>query len=108
MAEQTTADIPQLASPFRFYEGKPVVVEQDSDEEVRQCVATLARTRIGQRAEHPDYGVSDPSFRREADLDELRAQIQEWEPRADVVLGQTLDTATLIAELDIGVEATDG
>lgn len=103
MAETTTAETPQFASPLRFRDGRPVVVEQDSPEEVRQCVAILARTRIGQRAEHPDYGITDPTFRREADLDELREQIQTWEPRAAIVLGQDLDLADLINQIDIGV-----
>lgn len=80
-------DIPHLALPVRFVGGAAVTVEQDSTDEIAQCVETILRYRPGQRPELPDFGVADPTFQMAPiDLDRARAAVLEWEPRARTII----------------------
>jgi phage baseplate assembly protein W len=76
---------PHLAAPFRVENGRVATVEQDSPEEIRQCILACLRTKIGSRLEAPDYGVPDQTFKRQSRNPSaavyLRA-VEEAEPRA--------------------------
>lgn len=75
--------VPHLKIPFRIDRtGSASVLEQDEVSEVAQCVEVLLSTRVGERLEVPDYGVDDPVFDVEPDLEEIASAIEEWEPRA--------------------------
>jgi phage baseplate assembly protein W len=100
-------DIPQFAVPFRFENGQAVVVEQDSIDEVRGCVEILARIPLGSRLEHPDCGVSDPTFRTTDSVDDLREAIGDWEPRAEALIDSDLDLDTLTRNISIHVGVAD-
>jgi phage baseplate assembly protein W len=79
-----TVSVPHLAIPFGLDEdGAAQVVEQDTVEEVAQCVQVLLATVEGQRQFVPTYGIPDPAF---VGLDEMTAEqaIADWEPRASV------------------------
>lgn len=80
------AEIPHLALPFRVERGRAAVVEQDSDEDVEQCVEAVLRYRPGERPEAPDFGTPDQTHRQGgADLQELADAVSRWEPRAHAV-----------------------
>lgn len=76
---------PHLAAPFRVEGGRVALVEQDSKEEIRQCVLACLRTRLGSRLEASDYGIPDLTFKRQPRTPDasvyLRA-VEEAEPRA--------------------------
>jgi hypothetical protein len=75
--------IPHVSMPPRFVNGRLVVVEQDSIEEIRDCVANIARYRIGDRPEKPGFGIDDQTFSQNGpDVGLMAAQISVWEPRA--------------------------
>jgi hypothetical protein len=77
--------VPHFAMPFRFVDGKAVVVEQDSIEEISDCVANVCRYRIGDRPEKPDFGIADPTFEQNGpDGALIAAQVELWEPRASL------------------------
>lgn len=85
-------DTPQFDLPFRLTDDGAAEVEQDSSEEVTDCVETLLRTRLGSVEENPDYGISDPTFEEGGvDLDEIQTAIGQWEPRADTMLEENPD-----------------
>lgn len=78
--------IPHLAFPFTIGEdGTAEVVEQDSLDEVAQCVQVLLSTPQGSRVVVPSYGVPDPTF---VGLDEATVEqaVSDWEPRAEVAV----------------------
>lgn len=80
---------PKLAVPFRLHHDgtKAHTVEQDSLEEITQCVETILKTPLGSRMENPEFGVPDSAFLEGgADLEDLALAISQWEPRADVIL----------------------
>jgi hypothetical protein len=96
-------EAPCMAWPFRM--GGPDAseipfVEQDTPEEIAQCVAMVFSVAEGDLVDEPTLGLPDPTFRiggvSEATLTSVA---QRWEPRAAlnftrdelVALAQTVD-----------------
>lgn len=53
------------------------------DDEIMDCVEVLLSTERGERIELPDYGLPDQLFKEGGvDLQQVRAIIDTWEPRA--------------------------
>jgi phage baseplate assembly protein W len=92
----TAVDVPHLRWPFRLTEGADLpgqvphaplaLVEQDTLDDVRQCVHLLLRTPPGARPLAPEVGVPDPTFTRGVDADQLGALLEELEDRARVTV----------------------
>lgn len=86
---------PHFDFPFRLSgSGRSAVyVEQDSDEEVTDCVEVLLRTPVGSREEVPDYGTPDYVFRQGGvEVSDLTDVIAHWEPRA----GASVESDTIV------------
>ncbi len=82
-------DIPHLAIPLTLGPGGQLAVnEQDTLDDVAQCVQVLLETTAGSRIEEPSYGVPDLTFRTSLTLADVEAAIDEWEPRATVELAE--------------------
>lgn len=87
------ADVPHFAQPFYYVAGKPLVTEQDSQGEIRDCVRATMRTVIGFRDEAPDFGVTDPSFQiLPVDTQTILTEILTSEPRADQLFDISQET----------------
>lgn len=102
---------PHFALPFSLSNGQAAVVEQDSPDDIANCVEAVLRYTPGWRFADPEFGVSDQTFRRDLDLDEIRGQIARYEPRAaetvDDVSGElreahTIDDATRVVRVALG------
>jgi phage baseplate assembly protein W len=86
------AEIPHLALPFRFEDGRAAVNEQDTPDDVADCVEAVLRTRPGEREERPDFGVPDPTFSQAPiDADGIASIVETWEPRARLVAQEAPD-----------------
>lgn len=90
-------DTPHFSLPFRLAsDGRSVSVEeQDSVEEIRDCVELVLRFPVGSRAELPEFGTPDLTF-RQADADgidvaDVEAAVETWEPRVDVLIEDAPD-----------------
>ena len=82
--------IPHFALPLRVAgDGRFAVVEQDSPDDVAQCVAVVLATPVGSRAEIPEFGAPRFDFDVPDPADVIEA-VKEWEPRADVDLLTTV------------------
>jgi hypothetical protein len=78
---------PHLRWPLRVVNGAYDVVEQDSPEEIRQCVEITCRTPRGSRMSLPDFGLPDQAFRMGGpSRAQIEAAIARWEPRAPVAI----------------------
>lgn len=89
-------DVPHFKFPFRLAtNGKRVqVVEQDSDDEVLDCVEVTLRTRPGDRLDEPEFGMDDQAFLQYQDgnTDAITTAVKIWEPRARTyVAAQSID-----------------
>jgi phage baseplate assembly protein W len=78
-------DVPHFSLPFRFATPLAAVSEQDSLDEIADCVYAILICPQGFRVELPLFGQPDPTF-TQVDLDELREVIESWEERADLLL----------------------
>jgi len=77
---------PHLAVPFTLaIDGSAATVEQDTADDIANCVRTLLSTPTGARLAVPDYGVVDPTFAGVNEA-EIAAAVTEWEPRADITV----------------------
>lgn len=74
--------IPHFAFPLRLDSGRFGVNEQDSLDDINDCVTVLLSTPLGSREELPDYGITDPTGERDLDTASILDAIAEWEDRA--------------------------
>jgi hypothetical protein len=96
-------EAPCMAWPFRmggFNASEIPFVEQDSAEEIAQCVAMVFSVDEGDLVDEPTLGLPDPTFRTGGVSEApLTSVAQRWEPRAAlnftrdelVALAQTVD-----------------
>jgi phage baseplate assembly protein W len=98
-------EIPHFALPLRYANGAPVVNEQDSIDDIAACVEAVLRHPRGHRPEQPDFGVTDATFAQGgADLDVLRAEVAEWEDRAEILFERDPERLTgLLDEIAVTV-----
>lgn len=88
------ASAPHFAMPFRVENGSVVTVEQDSIEEITQCVEACCHTLIGSRIDAPEYGIPDESFKTQVPNPSAAvylAAIEEAEPRAHLLGEATVE-----------------
>lgn len=85
-----TVDIPHLLFPLRLTEaGTLAVLEQDTIEDVRQCVTVLLRTPLQARPLAPEVGVPELLFGAQIDALLLAAALEDpqtGDPRARVTV----------------------
>jgi len=99
-------DVPHFSLPFRFATPAVAVSEQDSLDEIADCVYAVLVCPLGFRVEAPLFGLADQTFAMPApDLDEIRDVIETWEPRAAALLSQRPDALDeLIAHVEVLVQ----
>lgn len=86
-----TPNVPHLAVPFQVINGQWVTVEQDTDDEVAQCVRNLCAFERGYRAEDPDFGIADPTFTTmPIDTEDIARALSVYEDRALIEIFQTI------------------
>jgi phage baseplate assembly protein W len=81
-------DVPHFDIPFRWGpNGHAVTVEQDSADDVRNCVMTILRTDVGLRDDLPEFGIIQ-QFLRENGVSPavILSALRRWEPRAELAL----------------------
>ena len=89
--------IPHFAVPFEFKiigHGEPTaaVTEQDSEEEIFDCVEVVLRYETGFRLEKPEFGTPDQTFAETLpDTNRIFEAIDAWEPRAEPVISAEVD-----------------
>lgn len=94
----TEPDLPQFAHPLRVVGGAHVLVDQDSDAEVLDCVQRCLETPLGFPVDEPGFGLREQAMRRGgADLDEIAAALDDWEPRVTALIDR--DPRLLVEQL---------
>jgi phage baseplate assembly protein W len=83
--------IPHLSVPFQVINGQFVTVEQDTDDEVAQCVRNICVFERGYRLEDPDFGIKDPTFTMmPIDTEDISRALAAYEDRAQVDIFQEI------------------
>lgn len=107
-SSDTNLESPHIALPLRLNAGgtRVVCVEQDSEDEIFDCVEVLIRTPHGSRIDLPDYGLRDQEFTMGgAKKEEIYAAVEQWEgDRALIAIEESpsrLDS--LVSNVRVGV-----
>lgn len=102
-----SAQVPHFSLPLRLVAGQAVVVEQDSAEEVSDCVQAVLRYRRGYRLELPEFGLPDQAFLeggpRASDVTDA---VRRWAPRANALTTAQLDD--LVATVTVEIRQREG
>lgn len=105
------SEIPQVIQPFRIdlRTNDIITVEQDSDEDIMQCVENICSYVIGTREERPDFGISDQTFQeRGIDIALLQKEVSTLEPRANLILETDSDWIALVERVSIRLNESEG
>jgi hypothetical protein len=96
---------PHFDLPFRIGT-KTAEVQQDTIDDVTNCVEVCVRTHIGRRKELPQFGIEDLTLRDQpVRMADVLRRIAENEPRAIVLIDQHPDLLDeLIARVRMGVQ----
>lgn len=98
---------PHFDIPFRFVGGSAAVVEQDTSEDIINCVEAILRTPMGYRVydNTVEFGIDDPTFELQpVDIELMKNTVLSQEPRADVVFTEeTSALDTLIENIKVEV-----
>jgi phage baseplate assembly protein W len=86
-------EAPHFQIPFNFgANGHATCVEQDSEDDIFQCIQSVVKTPRGFRLELPGFGIDDPVFKEGGpDTADIASAIATWEPRANAVVDLTQD-----------------
>lgn len=101
-------ETPQFDLPFRLdADGKEVPVnEQDSVEDVGDCVEAILRTPLGFFEDDPDFGYEDPTFTEgRPEMEEVQTAIMLNEERAEVLIEESPDLLNqFVSRVHVNVE----
>lgn len=99
----------QFDLPFRLSGDGFAQVDQDSEDDINNCVEAVMRFRPGQRSMLPEFGIRDLAFKEQPiDGEELVAQVAVHEPRAQVYVSSQPDKYdALWAQVTVGVAIED-
>ncbi|MCB0954657.1 MAG: hypothetical protein KDB12_00710 [Ilumatobacter sp.] len=97
--------IPHIRWPFGLSPAAGLaVVDQDTIQDVQQCVHVLLHTPRGSRPLAPHIGTDDNTFRADYPAGAVAREVSEWEPRA--VVGITPTTSTDGQVIRVSVHTT--
>jgi phage baseplate assembly protein W len=105
MATAPAVSIPHLALPLRYQNGSAVVNEQDSLDDIADCVYAICVTNPGDRSDLPDFGLLDMAFGQQPlSATAAQTQIEQWEPRAQILIDlapDQYDQAVVNAQVNV-------
>lgn len=112
MASAKSVSVPHFSLPLRYANGSAQVNEQDSIDDIVDCVYAVCVTNPGDRDELPDFGLLDMTFDQEP-LPTTAAitQITQWEPRASIVIDAAptrFDEALVNANVNVALVQNQG
>lgn len=85
-------DTPHFNFPFAFSGSSVDTVEQDTLDDITNCVKVILLTHVGFRSEVPSFGVPDFTFiKQPIGRDFILALIAEQEPRAALMIREAPD-----------------
>lgn len=75
-------DVPKIRMPFTVTADGIGLIEQDTIDEIGQCVYAVLATPLGSRAVDPEFGLNDQAHvKNGARLEDLTDAIEASEPR---------------------------
>lgn len=88
----SSVENPHFDIPFRLLPAGTPVTEQDTFEEIANCVEVIIRTPLGFRDDAPDFGFPNLELLSQPVINqELQEIVDNQEPRASVLLREQPD-----------------
>jgi hypothetical protein len=83
---------PHFRIPFRF-DGFGVLLtnEQGTLDEIATNVEIIIRYERGSFEPLPTFGITYPEFSEKINIEKMKSEILEWEPRADLIFTEKPD-----------------
>jgi phage baseplate assembly protein W len=111
--KQRDVTTPHFRLPFQFTANgqRALVNEQDTGDDIIDCVKTILAYPIGSREAVKDFGIPDVLFQTRTGLipESIRNAVIVWEPRASYnVSGGSEITDEMIMEVLMKVAVRDG
>lgn len=82
--------IPHFSLPFRFggLNGGAIANDQDTEDDIVDCVKVIIAYPIGSREDLPEFGIPDLVFKQSSKVNAsaLHSAVQLWEPRSESVV----------------------
>lgn len=104
-------DIPHFSLPLRLAGDSLAVVEQDTADEIADCVLVVLLCPRDFRAELPEFGIDDPTFAQTApDAEAIAVAVADWEPRAHAAVTsepEAFDALAAHVEVRLGMPPED-
>ena len=89
----STVAVPHFAFPLQMNGSTFLVREQDTTEEIQDCVLVLLLTPLGSRMVLPSYGTPEVLYSQmPPNIPAILAECNTWEQRALVDLDTTINT----------------
>jgi len=107
MPSDLSPNVPHIKLPMSVFGGRFRAVEQDTTDEIMQCVKAVISTVVGQREELPEFGLpSDITFSmKDVNPSVIETALNEWEGRAQATLEIVpQDQDTLLEVIRVQVE----
>ena len=100
--------IPHLKLPLALVGSKLSQVEQDSVDDIAQCIATIVSTPLGFSDEIPQMGLTMQEFYEGgADVQEIQQQLDTHEPRWSDLVTEAPDRLDVSLSI-VGIRVTRG
>lgn len=79
--------------------GNANVVDQDTLDDVANCVQAILATELGERLDKPNFGIPDQVFELQPlDLETLIQMVESQEPRAQILMTQITDSQDIMID----------
>jgi len=113
LVRQNEVDTPHFQLPLRFggINGGAFMNQQDTGDDIVDCVRAIIAFPIGTRKDLPEFGIPEMIFHKTTEdlVAQVRAAIEDWDERATVdVSGGTEITDHMIVNLLVRAGVTDG
>jgi hypothetical protein len=104
---------PHFRLPLQFggIKGGALVNEQDSSDDVIDCVRAIIAYPVGVREALPEFGIPDIMFRQETSalMVQVRAAIEQWEERVEIDIdGSFPITDSMIWDMLVKAKVIEG
>jgi hypothetical protein len=102
-------ETPHFALPFVLRHDGANAAEQDSLDDIANCVVVILSTYIGTRDFVPAFGVPDLAFQNMPfGVDEIKTLVESQEPRAIATLDEDTSTSDhLVNLINVGLDQVE-
>ena len=109
---QRDVQTPHFKLPFSFggIKGGAIVNEQDTEDDVIDCIKVIIAYPVGSREDHPSFGCPDLVFKEQSEttMTLISSALLTWEPRSETFVSEERDWDEFVQRIIINVTTSGG